>query len=551
MENKPFAMLRGADVKAEYIESPLGNYYGNPLIEALQPLVDLEDTIARLSNVINFKREQRELNETMRAHLIFQLTRFVEPLETHLKIEQSLSIVIRDGYVDRNPLTANGVRILREGATNVAADMNSQNVQLTYSYKTSGSGLTVVGVSGMGKTTAINNILLKMFPAQVIRHGTYKGHNLNFPQIVWLKLETPHNGSVKGFCLSFFQSIDQLLGTNYYMTLKKARASAVELIPEMAQLCATYRIGVLVIDEIQHLLQANIGGQDEMLNFFVALKNAIGIPIVILGTTKAWNLLTREFRQAKRATEYFGMVQWQRMEKGERNETDEMNDWGVLLKALWNYQWVKDASPLDSDMFDAMYEYSQGITDVAIKLFMVAQWRAIATGVEKITPELISDVAKTELKALYPVIQAFRLQQIDKLEEAMDVFQKDFVIESHLNDVLAQIVKRWKTKDQPVTSAEDSDPAEFILKASQWLSEMGISIGDAESFVKKVIEIHGNVTLPVLKRLSYDLYKTTKETVEKKARRQPSTARRKGTEKNKEIDPSLDLAADIKKVGEI
>jgi len=363
-DEKPFAMLRGADVPAAYVTSPLATYRGNPLIEALPPLLPLNDVVDKLSNVIPIHESERELDATLRAHCVFQLTRFVEPLENHLKIEQNLSIVIRDSYVDRNPLTANGIRILREGAENVAKEMNSQNIEVTRSYKTSGSGLTIIGVSGMGKTTAINSILLKMYPAQVIRHGIYQNRSLNFPQIVWLKMETPPSGSMKGLCLNFFQMIDQLLGTKYYETFKRSRASAVELIPEMAQLCATYRIGVLGFDEIQHLLSANVGGQDEMLNFFVTLKNAIGVPIVLLGTLKAMDLLTKkDFRGTKRATEYFGITMWDRMQANEDNEMNE--DFLRLLKAIWNYQWTQNVAVLDERMINTMYEYSQGITDVA------------------------------------------------------------------------------------------------------------------------------------------------------------------------------------------
>ena len=38
-----------------------------------------------------------------------------------------------------------------------------------------------------------------------------------------------------------------------------------------------YLVGILVIDEIQHLSEAKGGGSDKMLNFFVTLVNTIGL----------------------------------------------------------------------------------------------------------------------------------------------------------------------------------------------------------------------------------------------------------------------------------
>lgn len=70
----------------------------------------------------------------------------------------------------------------------------------------------------------------------------------------------------------------------------------------MTQLVRQFQIGILVIDEIQHLSEAKGGGSDKMLNFFVTLVNTIGIPVVMIGTTKAMSILQSEFRQARRGS---------------------------------------------------------------------------------------------------------------------------------------------------------------------------------------------------------------------------------------------------------
>lgn len=536
-------ILTGATVEASYKTAQLSHYKNNPLIEALQPILPVQKVIKKLTNELPFRKSDCNKSDELRAHCIFQLTRFIEPMEKHIQIEQALSILIRDSYIYRDPLTVNGVRLLREGAQNVLKAMNSQNVVLPNNYKTSGSGLSVIGTSGMGKTTALNNILLKSYPAQVIIHGQYKGHDLNFPQIIWLKLECPPSGSTKGLCLNFFQALDKLLGRNYYQTHKKSRASAVELIPEMAQLAATFRIGAFVIDEIQNLCQANFGGQDEMLNFFVSLKNMIGIPIVLIGTYKAWGLLNTEFRQTRRAIEHFGIVQWDRM-----LNDGPAGEWQRFLRGLWKYQWTKRSAPLDDQMIQTMYDYSQGITDVAVKLFMMSQWRAIISEEEIISPETIAWVSSSELKAFQPVITAIRLNDRKKAEEMMDVFLTEFDMEVHYQKILHDVISKKKFAarlSQPEEELQDKE--QRMTAAIKWLMEAGVTSGTADTIVKKIISNDPNVLLPELKNKAFQIYQSAAAKAGKKARLAP-----KAQTDRKSVSPTnLNLDQDIVALGQV
>ena len=51
----------------------------------------------------------------------------------------------------------------------------------------------------------------------------------------------------------------------------------------MSQIANVHAIGVLIIDEIQHLSMSKSGGVEKMLNFFVTLVNVIGLPVVMIG----------------------------------------------------------------------------------------------------------------------------------------------------------------------------------------------------------------------------------------------------------------------------
>ncbi|MEI2614897.1 MAG: AAA family ATPase [Methylotenera sp.] len=79
--------------------------------------------------------------------------------------------------------------------------------------------------------------------------------------------------------LSLFQSLSiEVLNTNYEAKYALKRHSVETLLALMSQIANVHAIGVLVIDEIQHLNLKGSGGVEKMLNFFVTLVNVIGLP---------------------------------------------------------------------------------------------------------------------------------------------------------------------------------------------------------------------------------------------------------------------------------
>lgn len=86
-------------------------------------------------------------------------------------------------------------------------------------------------------------------------HRKYKGQDMPAPyQIVWLKMDCPHDGSIRGLCLNILLAVDSLVGIRYYK--KNATKNPDELLPLMAQAAAVHCLGVLIIDEIQNPQEA-------------------------------------------------------------------------------------------------------------------------------------------------------------------------------------------------------------------------------------------------------------------------------------------------------
>lgn len=474
MENgisKPFLIFKGAKVDALYSEQVLKEYRDNPLIEALPPIFSKEQVVRKLINIPDYSPEERKLEEHYRYHCIQKLFSYFEPLQKHIELEQRFSRIIRQGYISRNPLGTEYAARLQDGYKLIKN--GSDNFFSLSTYKTTASGFTIIGISGIGKSKTIERILF-LYP-QVIKHSKYKGQCINLYQITWLKLDCPFDGSLKGLCINFFQAVDELLGTDYFRKYGAGRNSVDTMIPRMAQIANLHCIGTLIIDEIQHLNLAKSGGSDKMLNFFVTVVNTIGIPVVLVGTTKALPILQGEFRQARRGSGQ-GDLMWDRM----KNDSY----WKLLMQGMWSLQWTKKETALTQEIADTIYDRSQGIIDIAIKLYAMTQIRAITSGKEIITPKLINTVANENFKLIEPMIDALRSGDKNKISQYGDITPIDF----------QEFYEKNVTKIPSDLREAIDDNYEFIKEyAILKLVELGIDSALAKDCVIKIMNESGNL----------------------------------------------------------
>jgi hypothetical protein len=322
--------------------------------------------------------------------------------------------LIRVGLTNHNPFNPDFWKEVDRRVELIEKSRNQYRRKRKY-HSTSASGFFVVGISGIGKSQTIEQIL-RLYP-QVIYHSKYKKKNFTYTQLVWLKLDCPFDGSIRGLCYNFFQTIDNLLETNYFSEYAENARNVDEMIPNMARVAANHCIGVLVIDEIQRLSKAKSGGAEAMLDFFVQLVNTIGIPVVLVGTYKALPILSGAVSQMRRRTGQGDLV-WDRMQFDEQ--------WQLLMEDLWDYQYIEHICDLATnlELSEVLYEETQGITDLAIKLFMFAQEHAITSGEEKLTPAIIRSAAKDKFNLLQPALKAFKEKDKSALADFEDAYPK-------------------------------------------------------------------------------------------------------------------------------
>ena len=457
--------MKNERTEAAYLPQVIEEYKGNPLIEALPPINLTREAMRLLTVEPGYNDGERELDAEYRFHCIGRLFKYFQPLDTHIDIEQRISRAIRQGYVSKSPVTRQYAVKLVEGAE--AIQRKTADLEAIYSSNSTASGFTIIGMSGIGKTTAIERVL-SLYPQKIL-HTQYNGEPLFLTQLVWAKIDCPFDGSLKGLCMIFFAYVDSVLGTNYAKKFHPDRMTVDSALPRMVQIANTHCLGLLVIDEIQHLSQAKSGGSEKMLNFFVTLVNTIGVPVVLIGTTKAMKILQSEFRQARRGSGQGDLI-WDRMQ----------NDlsWEIMLKAMWKNQWTQKQTILSNEVKNTIYDESQGIIDIAVKLYAMAQMKAIADGTESITVKTVKEVAAEKLRLVKPMFDALRSGDIKKIMMYEDI--KPISIEDYLAVQSGKIVG---TNINPGANEMISLEQQAVLK----LLEMDIPSKIARSSVKKVI----------------------------------------------------------------
>ncbi len=475
------AILKGDCESALYKKQELSEYDNNPYIEALPKIFTEDDVIDNFSviPIINSNDKNKEIH--IRYHIIKRTKNFIQPLPVHFIVERRLSTLIRRGYLARNPLSKayfKRMQLLNELKNDESFDL-SQLSETAKEIRSTADSISIIGISGIGKTTAIERLLL-MYP-QLIKHSKYKNKMLTRIQIVWLKIDCPYDGNLSTLCKSFFKAIDDILGTRYLEKYGYLSRISSTMMLNMTTLATLYGIGVLVIDELQNLLNNN--SRDEMLDFFVTLSNTVGIPTVLIGTSKAQKIFSGNFRQARRAGSD-GSIMWDRMQK-------DSAEWEFFLESLWDLNCLKEKTPLTDKIKNAFYDECQGITAIAVNLFILAQERALSQEKEKLSITLIRETSKEDLHMIQPMIKALRTnntKEIMKYEDISINLEELSINYKEDIDLVGRLKNQFKEKENIIESNRKNTIENLVFD----LTSLGIfpllSNTDIKNLCKKIVD---------------------------------------------------------------
>ncbi|MBV1950981.1 MAG: AAA family ATPase [Cycloclasticus sp.] len=402
-------------VTALYRPTGVKRYDGNPFIEALPPILTVAQAGKSIKGKVEFHPSDRLADPKSRMHMVVSLQDdYFQPLSQHVQLQEKIDLMLRMGYVGRNINDGSLNRKLQEGYEFIKSGGDGAVNFIVE--KTTARSMSLIGISGAGKSKSLERVLAT-YP-QVIYH-----EQENRYQVTYLKIECPSNGDLESLCLNFFSAVDNVLGTDYERRYAKQRLSVPKMLALMRQTANNRAIGILVIDEIQRLGQVRSGGKEQMLEFFVELVNTVGIPIVLVGTPKARPIFELELQSGRRSAG-LGSIYWETIPQyvTSGNASQLNPNWVRFTDNLWKYQWLRHGDdPLSDEIRACWYDLSQGVLDIVVKLFVLAQLRAIANKKERITVGILKSVYKQELKPVHPMLDALRSGDADKIVKYSDM----------------------------------------------------------------------------------------------------------------------------------
>jgi hypothetical protein len=303
---------------------------------------------------------------------------------------------------------------------------------------------------------------LRLFP-KVIVHKDY-----GVTQVVWIKVDCPKSASLKDTLKLLILTFDNLLGTDYTKEVGQ-RATLADYANKLHRITQRHHTGLIVLDEMQNALHA-VAKNDPLFDYFVNLTNVVGIPVIVSGTPKAAQLFRKTLRSARRISSQ-GVTTW----NGMRNE----DDWTRFCNQLEKYQWLADAVPFSQSLRKYLYSLTQGLPGIAIPLVQMAQYAAIYSGVEKLSPEIFGDVFDEKMASLKPMVNA-----ISSGKKRQLIAYEDLLGDT-LDDIV-QSVEAEATRHGFHEAAMEHDKNESAISAVSRLLLLGVPQERASSLVSIV-----------------------------------------------------------------
>lgn len=487
------------------------------MIEALPKLRSSADWYSILDRRPVLEPSDRLRPAEERRNLTGRLHSLFVPLFRYLDLAHCLEDSLRHGYWHRNPLKVGHFAEMYNRLP-LLDSRPDPDVQAA-------AGFNIIGDPGLGKTQTVRDVL-KSLPA-AIRHSEYQGQMICVNQVVSAHIDCPSSGSLKDLADVFFRKIDEVIGTDY-ARLYAGRNTRVSLIGAMARVVINQQVGLLVVDEIEHLVKTRGTSADQMLNFLVQLRNVVGLPVILIGTPDADPLIRNKLRQGRRGTGGGGEHRWRRLYKD--------GAWDDFVRVLWDYQYTRYRTELDDSLSRVLYHHSQGIPDFAVKLFKFAQQRLITLGYDDkpLTPAFLDSVAVDKLGGCQTMLEGIRSGKASKLGAEPDVF-------------VDADTSRADNRSLPPANPDNKD--NWALKYAEWLHSAGFDgqtavrlAADALGEFEKSVEKLALVQWAVNKQTAQD-GQVPRRTEKGQAKRGPKRPKRKTMEKSKDAAAGRAAAA--------
>lgn len=349
----------------------------NNILKSLPPILTGNELISELSVLPNYDSDIIKKSSSERLISLMNIYDLYIPSQMSLEIYSKLYLAM--------------VRSISKKSTNAAIIQHYENYNKMYNSLSNGiiggsDSFTIIGNSGIGKSSAINRAVSIITKNQII-----ETNNPSYRKIIpCLTIQCPFDSSVKGLLLEILRKIDEILGTNHYISALKSRNTTTDMLIGAVSNLALNHIGLLIVDEIQNVVNSKNG--KNLVGSLTQLINNSGISICMVGTPESTKFFEQAMFLARRST-------------GLNYTSVPYDDYFIsFCNILLKYQYVTKPIESNDTIIKWLYDHSKGVIAIVIALIHDAQELAILNGYERIDISILNEVYKTRLNTLHSYI---------------------------------------------------------------------------------------------------------------------------------------------------
>lgn len=401
---------------------------GVSLVARLPPMLTQAELITAMQVLPDYNREVIcKAGVAERLVALSDLYQIYVPSQMSLEIYSKLYLAL--------------LRSMQKKDTKLAVKQYYQNLKIMRQQECRGimggsDSFTIIGTSGIGKSSAIERAINLMNGGEIITNDT--GTMKVIPCVV---VQCPFDSSVKGLLLEILRKVDDVLGSKYYHNALRARATTDMLIGSVSQVAISH-IGMLVVDEIQNV--ANSKNGKNLISSLTQLINTSGISICMVGTPESTKFFESAMQLARRSV-------------GLQYSALSYNEYFRLFcQILFRYQYTRQSAEITEGIMQWLYEHSAGVTAVAVALIHDAQEIAILNGTEMLDMQTLTEAYQQRMTLLHGYIKVHETQskqtRTRKKSPKIDV-DENGTVDVEDAKTLSQLVQNAKASQMDIVQA--------------------------------------------------------------------------------------------------
>lgn len=412
-------------------------YAGNILIAPLGGIPSSQELMRFLWHMPEKPSGIATIPAHVRVHWMNKLCELHLPRLEEINLAQSVDLALRHSYQYRDPAQpATWSQLMQEPGYRPALPVPPRVI-------------TLEGLSGTGKTTAIARIL-RRYP-QLVRHDSFPHMASSHWQVPWLSVGVPASGKSSDLARALMDAWHEAvipgnagLGQRFQTLIYDTKTPGHAKLAEWNKVAKGHFLGLLHLDEIQNLFkletlaqrrkrQAEVSkrkprkdphlglpvADDEALKSILMLTNSSSFALCVSGTQDGFLALRSRFATGQRlATGGSHTLH--------RFTADDPEFEQPFLPTLLKLQYV--AHPLeDSPTLRAiLLELTAGIPRMLIALWIHAQRVALARKEDRFRIGDLHHAAKTLLAPAMPAIYALNSGDPKLIEQFEDLLPNSF-----------------------------------------------------------------------------------------------------------------------------